>query len=237
LIRVLIAAALALAAFSVTVWSAGTGDVRAEARAAELSGNFAKAESLYSAALNAHPDADLYQRLGLVRHLQNKFRPAAAAFEQALRLDPNLWSSHLFLGIDDYRLSRFQEALPHLKQADKLNPNVNEIRFWLGATQLALHQYWDGLSALESVLGNDPKNVDVLRLLAESYGDFGTHVLSQIAEKYPESAAGLEVEGKAFEFEGSNKAALDAYLKAAAKNPNLPGIRESIERMQSILPK
>jgi hypothetical protein len=62
-------------------------------------------------------------------------------------------------------------------------------------------------------------------------------VLSQIAEKYPESAAGLEVEGKAFEFEGSNKAALDAYLKAAAKNPNLPGIRESIERMQSILRK
>src|SRR3954471_17899952 len=43
------------------------------ARKEEAAGQLQQAESIYSEVLRTHPTADLYQRLGLVRHLQNKF--------------------------------------------------------------------------------------------------------------------------------------------------------------------
>ncbi len=208
-------------------------DEAGDARKAEQSGNLPLAESLYEKLVAARPAADLYQRLGLVRHLQNKFAEAANAFSEAIRLNPRSWPSHLFLGIDDYRLSRFSEALTHLKTAARLEPTQQETQFWLGATYLALHQHFAGFSTLESVLEKDPKNVDALRLLAESYANYGTQLMNQIAEKYPDSAAGLEVTGRAFEFEGSFHAALDAYRKSEEAEPHRSGIREAITRVRN----
>lgn len=201
------------------------------AHRAELSGDLSRAESIYQKLLTTHPDAEIYQRLGLVRHLQNKFTEASRAFEEAIRLDPQLWSSHLFLGIDYYRINRFADALKQLETTDRLHPQQGETRFWLGATQLALHHYIAGFEALEDVLQKDSANTEVLRLLAESYADYGTQLLNGVGEKYPDTAAGLEVQGRAFEFEGSYEAALAAYRKAAAKDPERPGIREAIARI------
>ena len=201
------------------------------AHRAELSGDLPRAESIYGKLLAVYPDADVYQRLGLVRHLQNKFAEASRAFEEAVRLNPQLWSSHLFLGIDYYRANRFVDALKQLETADRLHPRQRETRFWLGATQLALRNYMTGFETLETVLQEDSANTEVLRLLAESYADYGTQLLNGVGEKYPDTAAGLEVQGRAFEFEGSYEAALGAYRKAAAKDPGRPGIREAIARV------
>jgi tetratricopeptide (TPR) repeat protein len=201
------------------------------AHQAELSGNLPEAEAIYQKWLAAHADAEIYQRLGLVRHLQNKFGEAGRAFEQAIKLNPQLWSAHLFLGIDYYRANRFPEALKQLETADRLRPEQEETRFWMGATQLALHHYMSGFEILEQVLKGDPNNTEVLRLLAESYADYGTQLLNEVGEKYPDTAAGLEVQGRAFEFEGSYEAALRAYQAAAAKDPQRPGIREAIARV------
>jgi tetratricopeptide (TPR) repeat protein len=203
------------------------------ARQAEASGNFALAESIYERAVAAHPDADLYQRLGLVRHLQNKFSEASSAFENAVRLNRALWTSRLFLGIDYYRMNRFPDARTQLEAADRLQPDQQETRFWLGATYLALREYLPGLQMLETALEKNPRSTEVLKLLAESYADYGTQLLNEVAEKYPDSAAGLEVQGKAFEFEGSYEAALNAYREAAAKDPNRPGINEAIARVSN----
>jgi protein O-GlcNAc transferase len=223
--------------FSAWVSSAQSPDISSQlnaARQAEAAGQLAQAESIYSTLLRTHPDADLYQRLGLVRHLQNRFSDAADAFAKAVQLNPQLWPSHLFLGMDLYRMSRFPDALEHLQTAEELQPNQPEIRFWLGATNLALHNYLSGLQVLEELLKSNPANAEVLKLLAESYADYGTQLLSQVAEKYPESAAGLEVQGRAFEFEGSYDAALQAYRQAAAKEPNRPGLREAMARLSSL---
>ena len=209
----------------------GSGEDLDAAHQAERSGDFSRAESIYKKLAAGHPDAEIYQRLGLVRHLQNKFGEASQAFEQAIRLNPQLWSSHLFLGIDYYRTNRFTEALKQLEAADRLHHEQGETRFWLGATHLALRQYMKGFQALEAALEKDPNNTEVLRLLAESYADYGTQLLNQVGEKYPDTAAGLEVQGRAFEFEGSYEAALRAYQEAAAKDPKRPGIHEAIARI------
>jgi tetratricopeptide (TPR) repeat protein len=146
-------------------------------------------------------------------------------------LNPKLWSAHLFLGIDYYRTNRFSEALKQLETADRLHPEQGETRFWLGATQLALRNYMQGFEVLEQILEKDPNNTEVLKLLSESYADYGTQLLNQVGEKYPDTAAGLEVQGRAFEFEGSYEAALQAYRAAAIKDPQRPGIHEAIARV------
>jgi len=203
----------------------------AAARKAEQAGQFAAAEQIYAQLVSARPDAELYQRLGLVRHMQNHFSSAAEAFRQALKLSPDLWGSHLFLGIDLYRTNQFEEADRQLDAANRLRPNEPEILFWSGATKLARHDYMAGFESLEKVLERDPSNAEVLQMLAESYARVGTSLLNEVGNKYPNSAPGLVVQGKAFEFEGAYGPAKDAYQAALALAPDRPGLREAIARV------
>jgi tetratricopeptide (TPR) repeat protein len=207
----------------------------AAARKAEQTGQFAAAEQIYAQLISERPDAELYQRLGLVRHMQNKFSSAAEAFRQALKLSPDLWGSHLFLGIDLYRLNRFDEADVQLAAASHLRPNEPEILFWSGATKLARHDYMAGFEILEKVLERDPTNAEVLRMLAESYATFGTSLLDEVGNRYPNSAPGLVVQGQAFEFEGAYGPAKEAYQAALALAPGRPGLREAIARVDGRL--
>jgi len=60
------------------------------ARQAELAGDLPTAERLYENEVKVRPVAGTWQRLGLVRHLQNNFEDAIQAFREATRLDPSL---------------------------------------------------------------------------------------------------------------------------------------------------
>lgn len=206
------------------------------ARKAELAKDFPSAEAIYNQLVSAHPDdAMLYQRLGLVRHLQNKFTTAAEAFQKAIKLDSALWISQLFLGIDLYKMNQFAAADAHLATANRLHPDEPEVKFWLGATKLARHDFILGFETLESLLKRDPSNPEVLRILAETYATYGTSLLNEVGEKYPDSPAGLIVQAKAYEFEGDYGRSLDSYRAAFALTPERPGLRESVERVQSLL--
>lgn len=204
-----------------------------QAKEAERSSNLPLAELLYEDVVKSNPNAEVYQRLGLVRHLQNKFEKADAAFENALRMNPQLWPSHLFAGIDLYRTNHFTQALEHLQNAERLQPNQKETHYWLGATLIALHHEFDGLVFLEKVLEQDSNNTDALSLLARAYADYGTKLLNDVANRFPDSPAGLLVEGQALEFEGSYGAALDSYLKARDKDPANQEIEAAVKRLQT----
>ena len=205
----------------------------AAARSAETAGDFAEAERNYERAVAAHPDSATYQRLGLVRHLQNKFAGAIAAFQSSLKLEPDQWACRLFLGIDLYRTNQFSNALAELAQASRLNPGEPEIQFWTGVTQLALKQYLPGLTALEHVSRQQPANLEVLRILAENYAAFGTALLNSVAEEYPDTPAGLTVHAQALEYEGAVRPALEAYQSIQERWPDRPGVREAIDRLKA----
>jgi len=224
---------LAITVFAVTLAGQQQDTHLAAARKAEQSGNFAEAESEYEKLLVLHPDANTYQRLGLVRHLQNNFPEAIPAFRNSLKLQPNQWPARLFLGMDLYRTNQFASALNELQYADRLKPGDFEIRFWLGVTHLALNQEFPGLEILETLSREQPKNIEVLRILAENYAAFGAALLNQVAEKYPDAPAGMLIHGQALEFEGAYQAALETFQAVDAKWPNRPGVREAIERLKA----
>jgi tetratricopeptide (TPR) repeat protein len=206
----------------------------ADARTAEVAGDLGAAERAYEKAVELHPDAATFQRLGLVRHLQNKFALAIPAFEQSLRLDPNQWSARLFLGIDLYRMNRYDLAFTQLERAARLRPNDPDTRFWLGLAYLARKDYLPGLVLLEQVSSEQPKNLEILRILAENYAVFGTSLLNRVAENNPDTPAGLQVQAQALEFEGANDAALEAYSELERRAPGRPGVAEAITRLRAI---
>jgi tetratricopeptide (TPR) repeat protein len=205
------------------------------ARQAELAGDLAAAERAYEEEVTAHPSAPTWQRLGLTRHLQSKFDTAIPAFREALRLDPSLWTSRLFLGICLYRANNFVEARAELELASRQAPlkdaGRDEIDYWLGATLIALKQPLAGLAGIERLLARRPSRLDALELATRVYADFGSSLWNRVAERGFDSAPGYEVHGHALEAEGNVGAALEAYQRSKALNPRRVGPGTAIGRL------
>ncbi len=202
------------------------------ARKAELAGDFKSAEREYEQALATHPDPDLFQRLGLVRHLQSKYLEAISAFEQAVRLKPEAWGAHLFLGIDYYRTNQFSEALESLTKARRTQADNPEVQFWLGVTYIALHRNLEGQQILEILSEKQPKNLELLRILAQSYSDSAVALHNRIVAEHPDSAWAYRIHGQALENDGFCEAAIAEYRKAEQLKPEMEGLREAIARCQ-----
>jgi tetratricopeptide (TPR) repeat protein len=201
------------------------------AREAEAAGDFAGAEKAYERSLGLQENGQVWERLGLVRHLQNKFAQAIPAFEKSIRLRPGGWSSHLFLGIAYYRTNQFSRALPSLVRALELKPGEPEARYWLGVTYLALKRYLEGLEILEQLSTEQTENTEINRLLAQTYSDYGVALLNRVAERHPRSAAAYHVHGLALENEGGLEAALREYETALSLEPRRAGVHQAIGRI------
>jgi tetratricopeptide (TPR) repeat protein len=181
------------------------------------------------------PTAAAWERLGLVRHLQNKYAEAIPAFREAVRLDPKLWTSQLFLGIGLYRTNRFADALAALEIADRLAPKVHngrdELDYWLGAAYIATGHPLRGLQRLESILQRDARNVQALELAVRTYADASAAAWNEVAEKHFESAAGWEIHGHALESDGDRAGALEAFRRSTELNPKRAGPGFAIGRL------
>lgn len=185
--------------------------------------------------LKSHPSAEAWEKLGLVRHLQNKFDAAIPAFREAVRLNPSLWTSHLFLGIDLYRTNQFAEAVSSVERAERLapkqHPGRDDLDYWLAATRIAMKKPLAGLSALERLLQRNPSHVDGLELAVRTYADLSTAAWNEVAEKNFETAAGYEVHGYALEEEGNLDGAIAAFRQSQSLQPGRPGPALAIGRI------
>lgn len=202
---------------------------------AQPAGDLAATEKSLEELTRKQPTADLWQRLGLARHLQNRYETAIPAFREAIRLNPNLWTSHLFLGIGLYRTNQFPLALESLNRADRLAPRSHagrdDLDYWLGATRIALKQPMAGLRSLEVLLARNPRHPDALELVTQTYADLGTSLWNQVAEKHFDTAPGREVHGHALEDEGNRAAAIVAYRESKAMNEKRAGPRLELARL------
>ncbi len=156
------------------------------AQAALVAKDFDQASKEYRAAIRLAPSAELYEKLGLTRFMAGDFGAGGEAFQQAIRREPERWTSQLFTGICLYRTNRFREALPHLERAFELNPQHTETRYWLGCTHRALGDYHRAADALHAALEKEPENIDILYTLAQSYLDVATLLLKRLGPHDPE---------------------------------------------------
>lgn len=176
-----------------------------------------------------------WQKRGLELHLRNQFAEAIPAFAQALKLNPSLWTSHLFLGICRYRTNAFDQAIESLALADRLAPPTgqgrDEIDYWLGAARIAAGQRWAGLRSLEKLLARNPGHVDGLQLATEAYAAASSQLWNNVAERHFATAVGQHVHAQVLESEGDSANALDAYRRSRELDPKRPGPAGAIGRL------
>jgi tetratricopeptide (TPR) repeat protein len=189
--------------------------------------DFLAAEAAYEKETQLRPSPLAWQRLGLSRHLQNKFDSAIPAFRSAIQLDPALWTSHLFLGICLYRTNRFEEAESSLQIANRLapprDPGRDDLEFWLGATLVARRNPLAGLQFLERLLTRNPKHTGALELATRAYAEASIALWNDVAERDFESPAGWEVHGHALQSEGNASKAIEAFRRSRQLAPHRPG--------------
>ena len=141
-----------------------------QAKEAEQRQDFEAAAGFYRDYLKAHPDdSAILQRLGLVDCLANRYEAAIQPLAKALKLDPSLWGSALYLGISYYRTDRFAEAAEALKRAVALKPGLPDAEFWLGSALLAADQPESAIPHLLSVKDSANWAVEAQGLLIKAY--------------------------------------------------------------------
>jgi tetratricopeptide (TPR) repeat protein len=165
-----------------------------EAREAQNRGDFAGAARKYTEAAKLRPNAEVYEKLGLALFLGNSFPQAIEAFSDALRMEPQRWASHLFLGESLYKLNRFAEARRSVKMALQLRPEENESRYWLGCIDNALGNYEEAIVHLSEASEHDPQNVDILYSLTEAYLDYSTVLLNRLDSGTPSAQKQLAID-------------------------------------------
>jgi tetratricopeptide (TPR) repeat protein len=204
-------------------------------RGQSVSPDLAVTEDSLAQLVKTAPSAQNWERLGLVRHLRNRYESAIPAFREAVRLDPRLWTSHLFLGMCLYRTNQFAAALASLETADRLAPpqtvGRDDLEFWLGATHIALRQPFSGLIILERLLQRNPRHTDALELSVRTAADAGTTAWNQVAETAFQTAAGYEVHGHALESEGNRAGAREAFRRSKEMDPHRAGPGLALGRM------
>src|SRR5213594_2405261 len=133
------------------------------ARDAEKDGNLDKAVAEYLSALRLRPDEPIIlNNLGLVYHLQGKYREAIKTLQGAVRSNPSLVGARLFLGIDYYRTNQPDKAVTHLRRAVALGPKDKQARLYLGRAYLQLGQIDDALKQVGAASRIAPEDIDVL---------------------------------------------------------------------------
>src|SRR6266567_5330580 len=85
-----------------------------------------------------------------------RYQEGLAAYEQALRLDPNDAVAFATKGYALYELKRFEEALAACEQAIRLDPNYAAAYNNKGWALNGLKRYQEGLAACEQAIRLDP---------------------------------------------------------------------------------
>jgi len=143
---------------------------------------------------------------------------AADAFEQAIKLDPNLAEAHFRLGLAYEALGKAQEAEESYKKAIEKykkslenNNDDSEAHYNMGQTYAGLHLYTEAVKEYRQAIHLKDDDADM-------YYDLGT-ALSKLAQ-YDEAAAAFS---KSLEIDPENYRAQDALEEA----------REGVQRIKA----
>jgi len=112
-------------------------------------------EQLQKVLMRLHDSSALFS-LGDALYGLKRYAEALAAFDQALRLDPNLVLAYLGKGFALLHLERYAEVLAAYEQALRLDPNLVLAYLGKGFVLGYLERYAEALAACEQAIRLDP---------------------------------------------------------------------------------
>ena len=133
------------------------------ARRALESGDTAKAERLYTAHLNCHPDDfDALHGLAQLHYQRGQLDTALVLVQSALKIDAGRADGFASLGLIFYFLRRLTEALASYDAGLRIDPKHADLLNWRGVVLLDLQRAQEALQNFERVLATDPDRLDAL---------------------------------------------------------------------------
>lgn len=118
------------------------------------------AESLWSATIDANPDAWIaHNNLGLIRTEQGRLDDAELCFERAVGAAPDSADARYNLAVTLMRMHRNEPAIEQLERVLALRPGHADARDRLGAAKLALGRVDAAIAEFEHALVLDPGRV------------------------------------------------------------------------------
>ena len=114
-------------------------------------GNFARAEAVLDAAVEAEPTPDAYGLLGYAREMRNRFAAAEAAYRESMRLSPDFLFARVRLGIVLTRQKRNRESIEVLRPIETALQRHPEALFHLCLAYLETGEPTRAVAAAEKM--------------------------------------------------------------------------------------
>lgn len=147
-----------------------TAALVAEARAAFLDGNFAKAEELYQKFVEQQPDNVVaLANLGVAQFRQGKLTAAQLALERAVKADPNDAFSLTTLGAVMIEQNRIEDAIGYLERANGVQADDPITLNYLGVASSQLGQFGKAEQSLRRAIAVKPEYAEAHFNLAVIY--------------------------------------------------------------------
>ena len=133
------------------------------AQRAREQGDFAKAERLYTALLQHHPDNfDALHGLGLLNHQRGRLDAALALIQAALKSDLSRADGFASLGLIFHSLRQFERALVSYDEGLRIEPDNAELNNRRGVALLELGRAREALACFDRLLASAPNHLDAL---------------------------------------------------------------------------
>lgn len=161
----------------------------------------------YEAALEANPrDIEAMTNLGSELSHLGKPGEAIRLYERALRINPDSGRTHSNFGIALMLTKQPEAALEHFREAVRLVPNLPQARLNLGSALAEIGQRQEAITQFEALLILAPPTAEICNNLGVLYAQ---------TERY--TTAG------------------EYFKKAVALDPNYPGAKENLARLEAYL--
>ncbi len=193
-------------------------------------GDYTSAEQGFEAVLRQQPDnIGAIGNLGILYARTNRAGKAIAEYKRALSLSPNDESILLNLGLVYLKQERHEQALPYFARVLKIDAQNGQARQLLDVCRIYTGQLTPAIRDLEMLRASNPKDTQVLFLLAFAYlkngdGQTAKAVFRDMFEAAPPAQAQFLL-GKASYEAALFPQAEESFLQVERLDPKFPGVR------------
>ena len=225
--------ALLLVASAMRLPGQATSDDLAEcqqtAQRAEEHGDFGTAVQEYEQLAKWLPHSpEVQSNLGVALYFHDDYGKAAEAFRRSLALKENLYTPHLFLGLTLAKLSQPAAAATELKKAVAINGADPMAHMWLGYEYTDISQFEAAIAQFKIAAQEKPDDLDIWYALGQSYLGLGNEETARLVRLAPDSGRVWQLAGEQFETQGNSGKALELYIGAFKRRPDLDDLRARI---------
>ena len=187
------------------------------------------AVKIFREAEGVAPDlADAYLGAGMAEMKLGNFSEAAQSLQQAVRLNDQLTSAHLFLGITLYQQHLYEESAAALAAEMKLQPENAEVFTWFGMAELAAGHAELATGPLDKADALKPGNPEILDYRSRAHSLVALASFQQLYQIAPNSWQIHRSLAELSDTTHQTQQAIAEYKTAIGLKPDNPDLYEAL---------